>query len=292
MSDAPRRTQDRLTERFDAPRPEMRWDQFENEPDTDWSLPQNSQWAERIVARREVAVAEIPLVIGGAETAGGKVGEWESGKRGKGERGKGTKREREQDVAIPPSSPFPLFSSAPLLTGRCLDPSRPEVVLARYTQADEADIDRAVACAQADPAGWRARSVDARSEILGRVAQELRRSRADLMWAALANGGKTLAESDPEVSEAVDFVEFYRASARYFSELHSGAGDSPANSKAGDSPVSADKSPVPTTEIAAQLQSQCRDAANLAASVIESSASSRRRLHVRKRFRFRQAESL
>ena len=38
------------------------------------------------------------------------------------------------------------------------------------------------------------------------------------MWAALANGGKTLTESDPEVSEAVDFVEFYRASARFFYE--------------------------------------------------------------------------
>ena len=39
------------------------------------------------------------------------------------------------------------------------------------------------------------------------------------MWAALANGGKILSESDPEVSEAVDFVEFYRASARAFFEL-------------------------------------------------------------------------
>ena len=39
------------------------------------------------------------------------------------------------------------------------------------------------------------------------------------MWAALANGGKTLTESDPEVSEAIDFVEFYRASAREFFEL-------------------------------------------------------------------------
>jgi RHH-type proline utilization regulon transcriptional repressor/proline dehydrogenase/delta 1-pyrroline-5-carboxylate dehydrogenase len=41
------------------------------------------------------------------------------------------------------------------------------------------------------------------------------------MWAALANGGKTLPESDPEVSEAVDFVEFYRASAREFFGLSS-----------------------------------------------------------------------
>lgn len=38
------------------------------------------------------------------------------------------------------------------------------------------------------------------------------------MGAALADGGKTLAESDPEVSEAVDFVEFYRDTARWWQE--------------------------------------------------------------------------
>ncbi|HXJ73610.1 MAG TPA: aldehyde dehydrogenase family protein, partial [Candidatus Dormibacteraeota bacterium] len=102
------------------------------------------------------------------------------------------------------------------VVSECLDPSRPGVVLARYMQAGEADIDRAVATAQADPTGWRTQSFEARSAVLGRVAREIRRARADLMWAALANGGKTLAESDPEVSEAVDFVEFYRASARIF----------------------------------------------------------------------------
>ena len=37
-----------------------------------------------------------------------------------------------------------------------------------------------------------------------------RRRAATSCGAALANGGKTLAESDPEVSEAIDFVEFYR----------------------------------------------------------------------------------
>ena len=50
ISDAPRRAQNRGTERFDAPRPEMKWQEFENEPDTDWSLPENSAWAERGVS--------------------------------------------------------------------------------------------------------------------------------------------------------------------------------------------------------------------------------------------------
>jgi len=76
-----------------------------------------------------------------------------------------------------------------------------------------------VACAQADPDGWRGRSVDDRSVVLGRVAHELRRGRADLLRVAMLEGSKLLTESDPEVSEAIDFVEFYRASGRSFYEL-------------------------------------------------------------------------
>lgn len=179
VSDAARRHQNRLEERFDAPRPEVRWHRFENEPDTDWSLPANGQWAAALVAQTARPIIEIPLVIAGEEIGPGQT------------------------------------SSTP---AECLDPSRPGIVIARSAQADDSAVDRAVACAKADPAGWRSLSTDARSDVLGRVALELRRARGALMRAALANGGKTLAESDPEVSEAVDFVEFYRASARDFFE--------------------------------------------------------------------------
>ena len=58
-----------------------------------------------------------------------------------------------------------------------------------------------------------------RFALLGRAAQEIRQARADLMGAALANGGKVLTESDPEVSEAVDFLEFYRDTARWWQEM-------------------------------------------------------------------------
>jgi RHH-type proline utilization regulon transcriptional repressor/proline dehydrogenase/delta 1-pyrroline-5-carboxylate dehydrogenase len=219
VSDASRRTQNRLTETFDAPRPEMDWlgpasrgadldpppqrPPFTNEPDTDWSLPQNSQWAERMVAREEANVSEIPLVIAGKEHVATTVRS-----RANFAFGDTASKESPRDLTV-----------AATRIGECRDPSRPGVVLARYVQATETDIDHAVACAQADPDGWRALSVDERSAILSRAAQEIRRGRADLMWAALANGGKTLSESDPEVSEAVDFCEFYRSAARYFYEL-------------------------------------------------------------------------
>jgi RHH-type proline utilization regulon transcriptional repressor/proline dehydrogenase/delta 1-pyrroline-5-carboxylate dehydrogenase len=61
--------------------------------------------------------------------------------------------------------------------------------------------------------------VRARFDVLGKVAQELRKARADLLGAAVANGGKTLPESDPEVSEAIDFLEFYRDNAKWWQEL-------------------------------------------------------------------------
>ncbi len=177
ISDAPRRTQNRLHPLVIAPREEMAWDALTNEPDTDFSLAQNSEWAKRLVQRRDPYRKEIPLVVAGDE----EFAEHE--------------------------------------TRSCLDPSRPGVVIAHYALASDKDVETAIACARNDAVGWRSRSVQERSTILGKVAEELRQARCDLMWAALANGGKTLGESDPEVSEAVDFVEFYRASARSFYEL-------------------------------------------------------------------------
>ncbi|HZO16131.1 MAG TPA: aldehyde dehydrogenase family protein, partial [Polyangiaceae bacterium] len=78
---------------------------------------------------------------------------------------------------------------------------------------------RALRCARSDPTGWRKLSEGERGAILERVANELRKARGDLMGAALADGGKIFTESDPEVSEAIDFVDFYAATARDFRAL-------------------------------------------------------------------------
>ena len=101
----------------------------------------------------------------------------------------------------------------------CLDPSGPGAVVGNYHQANAADIICAVECAARDDDGWRTMSPKARQQVMRNVAEELRRARGDLMGAALANTGKTLAESDPEVSEAVDFAEFYAETAHTFHEL-------------------------------------------------------------------------
>jgi RHH-type proline utilization regulon transcriptional repressor/proline dehydrogenase/delta 1-pyrroline-5-carboxylate dehydrogenase len=182
LSDAPRRTQDRkLPPPASSTAVARGWEHLENEPDTDFSLPQNSEWARQIVAKWQPLCGQkappIGVVIAGVE----------------------------------------LLEGRPI--GTCLDPSRPGVVVGRYPRATADDIARAVECAAADPDGWRSMPVRDRFALLGRVAQEIRQARADLMGAALANGGKVLCESDPEVSEAVDFLQFYRDAARWWQEM-------------------------------------------------------------------------
>ena len=175
---APQRTQDRRTECFREPRVEQPWQEFANEPDTDWCLAHNAAWAAALVARDAHADANrvVPVVVAGREAGGSEH-------------------------------------------RTCKNPSRPGSVLGTSAVASDREVDEAVACGVADPDGWRTQSVDARSEVLGRVAMHLRKARGDLLRVAMLEGGKLLTEADPEVSEAVDFVEFYRAAARTFFEL-------------------------------------------------------------------------
>ncbi|KAA5542297.1 aldehyde dehydrogenase family protein [Roseiconus nitratireducens] len=93
------------------------------------------------------------------------------------------------------------------------DPSRPGVVVCRYPMADDQDVEAAIARGRNAAEGWREMGPERRRELLRAAAQRIRERRADLMGAALADGGKTLHESDPEVSEAIDFVEFYALTA-------------------------------------------------------------------------------
>lgn len=174
VSATSRRTQDR---REPSQQPSIRsdWRQFDNEPDTDFSLEANSEWAASIVQtwepRCDASATNIPITIAGEDCSG-----------------QGTASES-------------------------TDPSRPGVVVARFAQADERQIQAAAACANRDMDGWGTMEPQARYRILRQVAQELRRRRSDLIGAAMADAGKTIMEIDPEVSEAVDFVEFYAATA-------------------------------------------------------------------------------
>ncbi len=178
----PRRTQDRRLPI--APnsghQAASHWSEFQNEPDTDWSLPHHAAWAKEIIERREKCCGDtngvLPIVVNGKECTAGRA------------------------------------------VKECRDPSRPGQIVRRTALANSQDINDAVNCAAKDEDGWRALSATERESILLRVADELRRARADLMGAALANTGKTLMESDPEVSEAIGFVVFYAAVAKELME--------------------------------------------------------------------------
>jgi RHH-type proline utilization regulon transcriptional repressor/proline dehydrogenase/delta 1-pyrroline-5-carboxylate dehydrogenase len=185
----PRRSQNRLAETFPGKRSgagSFYSGEFTNEADTDWSLEPNRIWAKAICDKWKKAPDSspriIPVVAGGGEILEGRS------------------------------------------FGECLDISRigesgENPLIARYALADDKDIETAVSAAKADPDGWRKKTLAERHEILSRVAGELRKARADLIGAAAANTGKVFPEGDVEVSEAIDFAEFYPHAAKAFCDM-------------------------------------------------------------------------
>ncbi|MEM8922865.1 MAG: bifunctional proline dehydrogenase/L-glutamate gamma-semialdehyde dehydrogenase [Actinomycetota bacterium] len=74
---------------------------------------------------------------------------------------------------------------------------------------DTTTIDAEVATATAAQPAWWALGGAERRRILRAVGDELARRRGDLMAAMANEGHKTVAQADPEVSEAVDFARYY-----------------------------------------------------------------------------------
>ena len=69
------------------------------------------------------------------------------------------------------------------------------------------DVDHAVA--RARNSGWNAMPSGRRRWLLHRTADRLATRRGDLINAMVHEAGKTFAEADPEVSEAIDFARYY-----------------------------------------------------------------------------------
>lgn len=171
--DKPNRIQDRSIEKAGEKKGTFHLNSFVNEPDTDWAVPAIRKWAASIREKWMHAASrgalEIPVVAYGEEVFG-------------------DRKKRE-----------------------CYDASRynENVHIANCALANENDILKAVETARTDPDGWRNLSQNERYEILSKVSDELRLSRGDLMGSACLNTGKVFRESDPEISEAIDFVEYY-----------------------------------------------------------------------------------
>jgi RHH-type proline utilization regulon transcriptional repressor/proline dehydrogenase/delta 1-pyrroline-5-carboxylate dehydrogenase len=164
VSAKPRRTQNRLA----APHMLPTSAHFENESDTDFSLPHNRKWAHDIVAAwKDKTFPSIPCVIDGKEVHQNKP------------------------------------------EGEGADPSAPTKILYTYSLASWEDVNHALSIAKSTEDSWAAISVRERCELLAKCAQKLRERRGDLLGVMMADGGKTLFEGDPEISEAIDFADYY-----------------------------------------------------------------------------------
>ena len=165
VASVPRRQQDRAAwpERFEVPAAAP----FANAPDTDFTLPANRHWLERLLLRwRGRSVPDIPLQIAG-------------------------------DLI---EETFP---------GEGHDPSRPDEVAYRFALADRGQVDTALSCAEKAFGDWDARRPEARAEILLRVAHEMEAAREESIANMMRDGGKAVGEADAEVSEAIDFANYY-----------------------------------------------------------------------------------
>ena len=164
LADQPQRTQNRLTE---TPVPCGASDPFQNEPDTDFSLPANRQWASEILDRwTDKTIEDVPLCLVGS-----------------------------------------IESRTP--TAPAADPSRPGVVPYRYAQASSDDVENALAAAVEAQTAWESRGFEERGKILRQVAAVIAQQRGDLIGAMTLDSGKAITEADVEISEAIDFANYY-----------------------------------------------------------------------------------
>ncbi|MFI6427432.1 bifunctional proline dehydrogenase/L-glutamate gamma-semialdehyde dehydrogenase [Promicromonospora sp. NPDC050880] len=79
--------------------------------------------------------------------------------------------------------------------------------------ATAAQVDDVVALARRAGAAWAEVAPADRARVLRAAAQHLEAARTDLVAAMVHEAGKTVAEADPEVSEAVDFAAYYAQAA-------------------------------------------------------------------------------
>jgi RHH-type transcriptional regulator, proline utilization regulon repressor / proline dehydrogenase / delta 1-pyrroline-5-carboxylate dehydrogenase len=164
LAAGPRRIQDRA---LDQRPPHPLASPFRNEPDTDWSLPQNVAWIRSQVDA--VSGGFVPLQVAGDFIAG-------------------------ENEAV------------------ATDPSRPGIEAYRYALAGPGQIERALQTAVAARTAWQEMGFAGRGERLTRAASVLAARRGEAIATMVLDAGKSVLEADAEVSEAIDFADYYARS--------------------------------------------------------------------------------
>ncbi|WP_304546474.1 bifunctional proline dehydrogenase/L-glutamate gamma-semialdehyde dehydrogenase [Sulfurimonas microaerophilic] len=182
LESKPYRTQDRNQEQ-EKKELDLKNYHFRNEADTDFVLPQNRKWAESIRDKwkniGDNGGIDAYPVIAGVE------------------------RNDQEDIH------------------EVYDKSQyhEKKKVGSFTRATLGDMQLAVQTAKEDLDGWRELSQQQRQKILMDAAEEFRKARGDLIGIAAAEVGKVFSETDVEVSEAIDFLNFYPYSVEKLSSL-------------------------------------------------------------------------
>ncbi|PHS58321.1 MAG: 1-pyrroline-5-carboxylate dehydrogenase [Sulfurimonas sp.] len=95
------------------------------------------------------------------------------------------------------------------------------ILVGRYIKATKENLSLAIKTAKDDPDGWRDLSIEQRQDILMNVANKFKQKRHDLIGIAAAEASKVFTETDVEISEAIDFLNFYPYSVKRLSKLSS-----------------------------------------------------------------------
>ncbi len=93
------------------------------------------------------------------------------------------------------------------------DPSDNARVWYRYAVAKSSDVESAVKVAKKAFSGWNELGAEARSDILKKFGAIAHDEQEETIAIMARDAGKTVAEADPEVSEAIDFANYYALSA-------------------------------------------------------------------------------
>jgi RHH-type proline utilization regulon transcriptional repressor/proline dehydrogenase/delta 1-pyrroline-5-carboxylate dehydrogenase len=92
------------------------------------------------------------------------------------------------------------------------DPSRPGHVAYRHALAGPDQVERALQVAVAARDAWTAAGFEGRAALLAKAAASIAASRGDAIAAMVLDAGKSVIEADAELSEAVDFADYYARS--------------------------------------------------------------------------------
>jgi 1-pyrroline-5-carboxylate dehydrogenase len=98
-----------------------------------------------------------------------------------------------------------------------LCPAAPDRIVGRVASCSRSHVDEAIAAAGQAFASWARTDPEVRAEVLIRLAALIRRDRFDFLALLAYEIGKDWYEADAEITEAIDFCEYYaRLAIRHF----------------------------------------------------------------------------